>query len=75
MEEQEQSLPLLEKDVLDSSVPSKSRYSLLSSRFFRTGFVAVLCVYSLFVTVIVLVQNLPEGRTIAPYCKKFISMA
>jgi hypothetical protein len=69
MKEQEQSLPLLEKELLEPTGLSKSRYSLLSLKLRQEGFLVALGLYSLLVTGILIAQNLPHGITNAPYCK------
>ncbi|OAL54615.1 hypothetical protein IQ07DRAFT_530971 [Pyrenochaeta sp. DS3sAY3a] len=67
MKDQEQSLPLLEDEILNPPEPWKSRHLLLSLRFRQVIIMVALGLYSLLVTGIVLFQNLPHGTTNAPY--------
>jgi len=69
MKEHEQSLPLLENEDLNSSGPRENRYSSLLSRARQAKLVLALGLYSLLMTAIVLLQNLPHAKTTVPYCK------
>jgi hypothetical protein len=69
MKEQEQSLPLLEDEILNSRDRREGRHPLFSSRFRHTSSVVILGLYSLLVTGILLFQNLSRTTTNAPYCK------